>query len=55
MPNLFQSCQVSHRVRGTAAPRKRSNLFFCGGVYAAKNTLRETQCLDWPTASQGMK
>ena len=55
MPNLFQSCQVSHRVRGTAAPRKRSNPFFCGGVYAAKNTLRETQCRRLANASQGMK
>ena len=54
MPNLFQSCQVSHRVRAAHRAKKIQSVF-CGGVYAAKNTLRETQCRRLANASQGMK
>ena len=39
----------SHRVHGSQAANQLKSVF-CGGVYAAKNTLRETQCRS-PAAS----
>ena len=55
MSNLFQSCQVSHRVRGTAAPRKRCNPFFAAACTPQKTLCAKRSVADWPTASQGMK
>ena len=35
--------KMSHRVRGSQAANQMKSVF-CGGVYAAKNTLRVVEC-----------
>ena len=42
-PHQRMALSLSHRVRGSQAANKIRSVF-CGGVYAAKNTLRVTQC-----------
>ena len=43
----MESClfiaKMSHRVRGSQAANQMKSVF-CGGVYAAKNTLRVVEC-----------